>query len=221
MLLARRLGVQALALGTLLGTVLQVIILLTNLRRAGVSVRAAFAWNHPDVRRVLRLTLPFVLSILAVHGAGIVYRILVSQEPEGSLASLKFSEKIFQMTNVLFLGSITQVAFPIFAKAATTSMSELRDRLQTAARMVILLAVPLTVGLILLREPLVRVLYERGAFTATAAAGTAALVPWYVIGLLGNGLSSLLGHLVLALQDTRTSVKVNICLLYTSPSPRD
>lgn len=209
---APRFGVASLVVGGLVGTALHAGIILRGLARAGYLPRLASPLRNPHVRRVLALTAPFALSALAAQGAGIVYRILVSHEPAGSLASLKFGEKIFTMANLLFLGAITQVAFPVFAEAAATSPAVARDRLRTAARLVTFLGIPLTVGIIALREPLVRVLYERGAFTAEATALTAKLVPLYVLGLLGNGWSSLLGHLALAFQATRASVMVNIVL---------
>lgn len=210
--LAHRLGVVTLALGTLAGTALHVAILLVALRRSGHRFRPRLEMTNPDVRRVLALAFPFALSILAVHGAGAVYRILVSAEPEGALASLKFGEKIYQMTSVLFLGTVTQIAFPAFAKAAATSPDDLRARFRTAVRIVAFFGIPLTVGIILLREPLVRTLYERGAFSAEATALTAVLVPLFIVGILGNGVSSLLGHIALALQATKLSVAVNVAL---------
>lgn len=210
--LARRLGVVTLAIGTLLGTAVQVGILLASLRGSGYTFHFSLRMRDPDVRRVLALTVPFVLSILSIHGAGAVYRILVSHEPPGSLASLKFGEKIYQMCNTLFFGTITQVAFPTLARAAAISSENLRHRFGEAARAIAFLGIPVTVGIILLREPLVRLLFERGAFTAESTAATALLVPFFIIGILGNGLSSLLGHVTLALQATRISVGVNIAL---------
>lgn len=211
--LAGRMGIFAIAIGSVMGAALQTGVLLGALRHSGYRFRLASPWANPDARRVLALTLPFALSILAADGAGVVYRILVSHLPEGSLASLKFGEKIFQMTNLLFMGTIAQVAFPVFAQAVASGSGEIvRDRLRTAVRLAAFLGVPLTVGIILLREPIVRVLFERGAFTSTAAAATAMLVPLFMIGLIGNGVSSLLGHLTLALQRTKISVAVNIAL---------
>lgn len=213
LLLAPRLGVLTLAVGAVAGTAVQVVLLFVALHRSGYRVRLASPFRNPDVRRVIVLTLPFIVSILAAQGAGVVYRVLVSHQPEGSLTSLKFAEKISQMTNVLFLGSITQVAFPAFARAAaTTSHEEIRARLTTAVRSAAFFAIPITVGAIVLREHLVRILFERGAFTEAASATTAALVPFYMIGLLGNGVSSLLGHLALALKETRRAVGVNVGL---------
>lgn len=208
--LVGRIGISVLALGTLIGTAIQLSLLLLALSRGGYKPTMRL-WG-PDLRRVLLLTLPFIFSILAAQGAGIVYRILVSLEPEGSLASLKFGERIYLMSNTLFLGTIIQVAFPAFARAASASLQEAQERLQTAFRLVTLAGIPLTIGLMLLRTPLIRVLYERGAFTPEDTAATAVLVPFFVLGLLGNGWSSLLGHFVLAFQQTRMAVGVSVAL---------
>ncbi|TSC63674.1 MAG: virulence factor, partial [Parcubacteria group bacterium Gr01-1014_106] len=89
---AGRIGISVLAIGTLIGTAVQLVLLLLALSRVGYTPTTRL-WN-PDLKRILFLTLPFILSILAAQGAGIVYRIFVSMEPEGSLASLKFSERI-------------------------------------------------------------------------------------------------------------------------------
>lgn len=212
LVLVGRLGIQALVLGTLIGTAVQLAILFLALHRSGYRPSFLPHLNNPDVKHVLLRTLPFLLSILAAQGAGIVYRILVSGEPEGSLASLKFGERIYLISNTLFLGTIVQVAFPAFARAVSAAPTEAAQRLHTAIRLVTFVGIPLTIGLILLRVPLVRLLYERGAFTAEDTLATAALVPFFVIGLLGNGWSSLLGHFVLAFQDTKTAVGVSVAL---------
>lgn len=206
-------GIYTLALGTLIGTGLQLAALLASLRRSGYRFRFTLGLANPDLRHTIALALPFVFATLATYGAGVVYRILVSQGAEGSFASLKFGEKIFQMANFLFIGTIAQVSFPIFATAVSSrSWDIVRDRLRTAIRLVTFVGIPLTVGLILLREPLVRAVFQRGAFTAEATAMTATFVPLYVIGLVGNGISSLLGHLTLALQKTRVAVAVSVAL---------
>ncbi len=209
--LTGRVGINAVVIGTLIGTAVQFVTLLAVLRPAGYPYQPTVPWRHAELRRVVVLTLPFVLSIIAADGAGAVYRILVSHEPTGALASLKFSEKIYQISNLLFLGTITQIAFPAFA-AAAGSAEDLRARFRTALRAVAFFTIPLSVGIIVLREPLVRALYQRGAFTAAATTATAALLPFFIIGLFGNGVSSLLGHLTLALQKTRSAVGVNVAL---------
>lgn len=211
LLLAPRYGVTTLAIGTLLGATINIVLLCIALLRAGYVYEPVFSLRDPDVRRVIRLVAPFVLSILAAQGAGIIYRILVSHFPEGSLSALKFGEKIFQMTNTLFLSSITTVAFPAFSRAvAARAWDEVRSTMRQAIRVMAFFGVPLMIGIILLRTPLVRLLYERGSFTPEDTAATAAVLGLFLIGLIANGVSSLLGHLALALKVTRVSVLATI-----------
>jgi putative peptidoglycan lipid II flippase len=211
LLLAPRYGVTTLAIGTLLGATINMALLCIALIRAGYVYEPVFSLRDPDVRRVIRLVAPFVLSVLAAQGAGIIYRMIVSHFPEGSLSALKFGEKIFQVTNTLFLGSITTIAFPAFSRAvAARAWDEVRSTMRQAIRVMAFFGVPLMISIALLRTPLVRLLYERGSFTPEDTAATAAVLGLFLIGLIANGVSSLLGHLALALKVTRTSVLVTI-----------
>lgn len=206
---ASRVGIAALAIGALAGASLQMFLILRALFRTGFRYAFVLSLRDRDLLRVLRLVAPFAISVLAAQGAGVVYRVLVSHLAEGSLSALKFGEKLYTMTNHLFLTSITTVTFPAFARAVAARIAgEIRDTARRAARFMIFLGVPLTLGIMLLRTPLVRVLYERGSFTSEDTAATAAVLGLLLIGLVANGLSSLLGHLALALKVTHVSVSV-------------
>jgi putative peptidoglycan lipid II flippase len=208
---AERYGIVVLAVGTLLGATVQIMLIFRALFRSGFRYTPALSFRDADVRRVLSLVAPFALSVLAAQGAGVVYRILVSHFPEGSLSVLKFGEKIFQMTNTLFLSSITTVVFPALSRAvAERAWEETRKTMRQAVRLMVFFGVPLTVGMMFLREPLVRLLYERGSFTAEDTAVTAAVLGLLLLGLVANGIGSLLGHLALALKATRISVFATI-----------
>ncbi len=207
----QRYGIVILAIGTLAGATIQIVLIARALSRAGFVYQPLLSIRDPDVRRVLLLVFPFAFSVLAAQAAGVVYRILVSHLPEGSLSALKFGEKITQMTNALFLGSITTIAFPAFSRAvAIQSWEDTRTTMRQAVRLMLFFGIPLTVGIILLRVPLVRLLYERGSFTPEDTQATAAVAAILFLGLIANGLSSLLGHLALALKVTRVSVAVTI-----------
>jgi putative peptidoglycan lipid II flippase len=220
-------GIVVLALGTLAGATLQILLIIGALARNGFRYEPVFSLRDPDVRRTLRLVLPFILSVLAAQASGVVYRVLVSHFPEGSLSALKFGEKVFQITNVLFFSSITTVAFPAFSRAvASRAWNEVRTTLRSATRLMLFFGLPLTIGIFLLREPLVRLLYERGSFTPEDTAATAAVLGILLFGLVTNAVSSLLGHLALALKETRLSVNVTIAtqgatmLLFLALAPR-
>jgi len=209
--LSDRYGIIVLAFGALIGGLLQLTLILWALYREGVPYRPTLSFTDPDLIRVLVLVSPFILSILAAQGAGIIYRILVSHFPEGSLSALKFGDKIAQMTNSLFLANIVVVSFPAFSRAVATGLeSEIVKTTKQAFRIMVFFGIPLTIGIVLLRTNVIRLLYERGSFSAIDTGMTSAVLGILLLGLLANGLSSLLGHLALAMKVTRVSVIVTI-----------
>lgn len=205
------LGIYALALGVVTGSVVQISILVWALRRQGLTYRFIFAPKDPAIRRLLILVYPFIFSVLVTQGAGIVYRVLVSDLMPGSLASLKFAEKITQLLTIMFLNSVTLVIYPLLSeKAGRKDSGGMHDTIAFAVRLIFFVTLPLVVGVALLRDPLISLLYERGSFSAEDAAMTSIALLFLVLGLTTNGISSVFGHAVLALQKTKAAVAITI-----------
>ncbi|MEX0650091.1 MAG: murein biosynthesis integral membrane protein MurJ [Candidatus Andersenbacteria bacterium] len=205
------LGIYSLALGTVIGAILQFSILAWGLRRQGLTYRFIFAPKDPAIRRLLQLVYPFIFSVLVTQGAGIVYRILVSDLSSGSLASLKFAEKITQLLMIMFLNSVTLVIYPLLSeKAGKKDAPGMQETMASAIRLIFFVTIPLVIGVALLRDPLIDAVYERGSFSAEDAAMTSIALLFLVIGLTTNGISSVFGHAVLALQQTRAAVAVTV-----------
>lgn len=211
MLLVHGLGIYSLALGVVLGSTFQLALLFVTLRRKGFQYHFVFEPYHPTIKRLLYFVYPFVLSVLITQAAGIVYRILVSDLETGSLSALKFAEKITQLLAIMFLNSVTFVIFPLLSeKAARADYAGMRETIAAAIRLIVFITLPIIAGVIILRDPLISLIYEYGSFTADSAAMTSIALLFLVIGLTGNGISSVLGHATLALQKTRASVAVTI-----------
>lgn len=209
--LVKFIGIYALAVGVVVGSFIQLIILLKALRGQGFTYRFVFQPFDPAIKHLLFLTYPFLLSVLMTQGAGITYRILVSDLASGSLAAIKFAEKITQLLTIIFLNSVTMVIYPIMsAKAARHDMIGLRDTIASSIRLIFFVTLPIITGVALLRLPIVSFIYQRGSFSATDAAMTSVALLFLVIGLTTNGISSVLGHATLALQETRAAVAVSI-----------
>lgn len=210
-LTVRFLGIYSLAIGTLLGAVVQFAALTWGLFHQGLRYRLLFRPFDPAIKRLFYLTYPFFISVLVTQGAGIVYRILVSDLPAGSLATLKYAEKITQLLTIIFLNSVTLVIFPLLsAKAAERDFRGMRETIGSAIRLITFITLPVLTGVALLREPLIAFVYQHGSFGTDDAAMTAIALLFLVIGLTTNGISSVLGHAVLALQQTRAAVAVSI-----------
>ncbi len=135
--------------------------------------------------------------------------VIASTQPEGSLTAINYSFFIMLMPQVVIAQSIAIAALPTFSvQAAEERWDELRTSLARALRGVVFLSLPASLGLILLRAPIVALLFERGAFDAASTELVAWALLWYAAGLVGHALVEILSRAFYALQDTRTPVAV-------------
>jgi len=209
--LVKTIGIFALALGVVFGSVLQLLLLFATLHRHGFKYKFILDPRDQAIKKLLYLVYPFIFSVLMTQAAGIIYRILVSGLSEGSLSSLKFAEKVTQLLTIVFLNSITMVIYPILSqKAAQRDMAGVRDTIASSIRLITFITVPIIIGVVLLRGPIVSFVYQRGSFSLQDASMTSLALLFLVIGLTTNGISSVFGHATLALQQTRAAVAVTI-----------
>ena len=132
---------------------------------------------------------------------------LGSKMAEGSIQSLTYGFTLMVMAQAAIAQSVAIAAMPTFsAQHALGKLDEMRSSLASALRGMLLLALPASVGLILLARPIVSMLFERGEFTATIAEMTAWALLWYAAGLVGHSIMEVLTRAFYAQQDTKTPV---------------
>ena len=149
--------------------------------------------------------------MLVTQGAGITYRVLVSDLSAGSLTALKFAEKITQLCTIIFITSITSVVYPRLARHFSEGDSKkLLSSLKQALRLIVFITAPLVIGVALLRVPLITTIFEHGSFTTEDTLYTSSALLFFSIGLITNGISTLFGYATLALQKTKISVAITI-----------
>jgi putative peptidoglycan lipid II flippase len=132
---------------------------------------------------------------------------LGSRMAEGSIISLTYGFMLMLMAQAAIAQSVAIAALPTFsAQYALGKIDEMRVSLASTIRSMFLLALPATVGLILLARPIVSMLYQRGKFTAVTTEMTAWALTWYAAGLLGHSVMEVLTRAFYAQQDTKTPV---------------
>ena len=125
----------------------------------------------------------------------------------GSLISLSYGFMLMLMAQAVIAQSVAIAAMPTFsAQHALGKQDEMRTSLASALRGMFLLALPASVGLILLARPIVSMLYQRGEFNATVAEMTAWALLWYAAGLVGHSIMEVLTRAFYAQHDTKTPV---------------
>jgi putative peptidoglycan lipid II flippase len=204
-----RLGVFGLALGVVSGAILHLMVQLPWLIRARMAFTPGLGLHDDQVRTVARLMLPRTIGIAAVQINFLVNTILASTLPEGRLAALSIAFALILLPEGVIAQSIATVLFPTFSQLeASGERAALRAAFSTAFRVVLFLTIPASVGLILLRVPLIQLLYQRGEFTADSTAQTAFALQFYALALFAHSGLEILTRAFYALHDTATPVKV-------------
>ena len=207
LLLVPQMGIHGLAWGVVLGAGMHLGVQLPGLRQRGARYELHLGLDDPAVRRVGSLMGPRLIGVAVVQLNFLVNTILASGMPEGSLSALQYSFYIMLMPQVVIAQAIAIAALPTFsAQAAEGAFDRMRGALAVTLRGVIFLALPASLGLILLREPVVSMLLERGAFDPESTGLVAWSLLWFTSGLVGHSLVEIVSRAFYALEDTRTPV---------------
>ena len=205
--LAPSMGIYGLAWGVVIGAVAYLLVQIPTLMKQHGSYSLTLGLGNPDVRKVLLLMGPRLLGVAVVQLNFWVNTRLASEMREGSVASLGFAFSLMIMAQAAIAQSVAIAAMPTFsAQHALGKKDEMRSSLAASLRGVLLLALPATVGLIMLREPLISFLYRRGAFDEQDVQLAAWALLWYAAGLVGHSVMEVLTRAFYAQHDTRTPV---------------
>ena len=211
LVLARWLGIYGLAWGVVIGAGLFVVIQLPSLFKLKGEFVFSLGWKNPDVGTVIRLMGPRVFGAAIVQLNFWVNNNLGSRMVEGSIQSLSYGFILMVMAQAAIAQSVAIAAMPTFsAQHALGKVDEMRSSLASALRGMLLLALPASVGLILLSKPIVSMLFQYGEFNETVAQMTAWTLTWYAAGLVGHSIMEVLTRAFYAQQDTRTPVTIGV-----------
>jgi putative peptidoglycan lipid II flippase len=201
--------IYAVAIGTLVGGVGQVAVQWPILRREGFRFRPMIDARDPALREVLRLMGPGTMALAAVQINVLINTMLATSQGEGAASWLSFSFRIMYLPIGLFGLSIATASIPTLSRhAAEGDRDGMQRTVSSALRMMMMLNVPATLGLVALATPIVTLLFEHGSFTAEATTGTAAALVFYAPGLIGYSAVKLAVPAFYALRDSRTPVVV-------------
>ena len=213
LVLAPSMGIYGLAWGVVIGAalylVLQVpaLIKLTYNLKSLTADRWSLGFNNSDVRKVFLLMGPRLLGVAVVQLNFWVNTNLASKMDEGSVTSLTYGFSLMIMAQAAIAQSIAIAALPtLSAQHALGKTDEMRATLAASLRGILMMALPASIGLILLREPLISFLYQRGEFDARDVQLTAWALLWYAAGLVGHSIMEILTRAFYAQQDTKTPV---------------
>jgi putative peptidoglycan lipid II flippase len=203
--------VVGLALGVLLGGVLQLGLQLPFLVRRGIRFwRAAPLW-HPAMKQVLLLMGPAVFGAAVYQINSLVICLLGSLLPQGSITYLYYADRLVQFPLGMFAIALATAVLPTLSRqAAQAQWDALRGTFTHAIKLIFFITLPSMVGLIVLRAPIVALLFRHGAFGDQSVRLTAEALLYYGVGLWAFSAVRILIYTFYALQDTRTPVQMAI-----------
>jgi putative peptidoglycan lipid II flippase len=203
--------IAGIAIGTLLGGLGQIALQWPALHREGFRYRPVLDFKDPEVREILRLMGPATVGLAAVQINVFVNTYLATTQEQGALSWLGFAFRLMYLPIGLFGVSIATASLPDISRhSAAEDRAAIRGIVARGLRMMLMLNVPATMGLMVLSLPIVELLYERGAFVSRDSAGTAAALMFYAPGLLGYSAVKIAAPTFYSLRDSRTPVLVSV-----------
>jgi putative peptidoglycan lipid II flippase len=203
-------AILGLAIGTLVGGALQLFVQLPTLKRQGYRYQLDFHWRDPGVRAVLRLMGPSVIAASTTQVNVLVNSVFASELGDGPTFWLTVAFRLMQLPLGIFGVALGTVALPLLARmAATGNMVSFRSELARGMRLALLMTIPASVGLIVLAEPIISVLYQHGRFGVRETAESAGALRFYALGLCGYAALKVLVNAFYALDRRKTPMLVS------------
>ena len=209
LVLAPFLGIYGLAWGVVIGAALSLLIQIPDLAKLKGTYTFTLGWKNTAVGEVLRLMGPRLFGVAIVQLNFWVNVWLASQMTEGSVSAVQYGFSFMLMAQAAIAQSVATAAMPTLStQYALGKFDEIRSTLAASLRGVILLSMPASIGLILLREPILAMIYQHGAFDARSTQMVAWALLWYAAGLVFHSVYEILARAFYAMHDTKTPVLV-------------
>lgn len=197
-------AITGMAMGTLLGGLLQLLIQFPTLRRCGFKFTPRLRLLDPGLKRIITLMIPAVIGLSPTQINIFINTNFASSCAEGSVSWLNYAFRLVQLPIGVFGVALSIAAMPVLAKhAAEKDISGMKETMVSSLTMVFSLTIPASIGLMFLAEPIIHIIFERGAFTHLDTIATANTLTLYSIGLFAYSANKILVPVFFALEDTR------------------
>ena len=204
-LLSSKGNVYLLAIGTVIGVGCQVLFQLPFAIKNGYKYKIHINLKDKYIKKMLWLVLPIFISSLASQLNFVIDKSLASSFGDGVIVILNNGSKLVSIINGLFIGAIGAVIYPMLSKLSNEDNKEsFLNLVVKSVNSVLIITVPITVGAIILAKPIIKLVFERGAFTSDATSMTAVAFSIYSFAMIAFALNDILGKVFYSLKDTKT-----------------
>lgn len=198
-------NIYILAIGTLIGMASQFLFQVPFAIKRGYKFKPTIDLKDEYLRKMLWLVMPVLIGVAVNQVNTMVDRSLASGLGDGVITALNNANRLNGFVMGLFISTLGAVIYPTLSKLSTENNQEkFAESVANSVNCVNLLVVPASVGAMILATPVVRILFERGAFDDRSTALTATALVFYSVGMIGFGLREILSKVFYSLKDTKT-----------------
>ncbi len=212
LLLSKPFGIAGFSIGVVGGAIMNFLVLLPALKKTGIRYYPGINLKHPGVVKLFRLIIPVFIGLSVTHLNLFVTQNLASSLPEeGMISALRIAYRISMLPVGIFGLAIGVSFFPsLTGHAARNEKKEYIKLFSLGLRTIVYITLPATIGIIALKTPIIRTMFQHGQFTAANTGATAHALLYYSFGIVAYSAQALLYRSFYANEDTRTPVIVGV-----------
>ena len=210
-------AIIGMAIGTLIGGMLQWLIQVPSMRAVGYRWRPMISFSDPGVRQIMRLMAPAIIGSAALQINLVVNTNFATSLGSGRVSWLAYAFRMILLPLGIFGVAISTATLPVASRAATLeNLDEFRRTVSSSMRLTLLLTIPSAIGLMVLSRPIIALIYQRASFTAYDTNQTALALRYFAIGLVAYSLVRLLYPTFFALGDARVPMIASLISILTN-----
>lgn len=205
--LVKQMGIAAFSYGVVIGAALNFLVQIPALRRVGLKYTFSFDYRDNGFRQIMILMIPVLAGLGVVQLNLFVTQNLSSGLGSGTISALNLAQRIMNLPIGIFAVSIATAIFPTLTTlTARAELDQFKRTSSLGVRAIFLVTIPASLGLMAIGEPLIKLLFQQGEFTAAMASATNDALFYYCIGLFAYSSIQVLNRSFYALKDTLTPV---------------
>ena len=207
----------ALAVGVMMGGILQLAMQWPFLVKMGLRIRPNFKFRHPGIRQIGILLIPTFIGSAVYQLNVFIGTILASLLPKGSISYLYYADRIVELPLGVFAISVGTAVLPSFSEQVSTKDFEnLKKTISFSLRLIFFITIPATTALLALNVPIISVLFQRGAFDAESSVLTAQALFYYAVGLWAFSVIRVIDAVFFSIQDRKSPLKAAFVSLFVN-----
>ncbi len=203
--IAARGNYTVLAVGTLLATISQFLLMIPFIKKEGFNYSFLLSFKDERIKKTLYIALPVIIGTSVNQINVLVDKTIASSLAVGAISALNYAARLNLFIQGIFVVSIITATYPILSSYASKKNYEaIKETLRESINAIALFVLPITLGALIFSKQIINVLFARGAFDFKALQMTSVALFFYAFGMLSFGLRDVLSRVFYALQDTKT-----------------